>query len=182
VIRVAKENNYILPSVYQGNYSAACRQTETKLFPTLRKHNIAFYAYSPIAGGFLTKSPEQIRNPAPGRWDPNNSLGKLYQTLYNKPAMLHALELWEEIAKEEGISKAELAYRWVAYNSHLRGGLGDAIIIGSKDVDQLKQTLTGLKNGPLSKEAVRKIDEVWRGIEHEAPLDNFNGYISIHGI
>ena len=96
--------------------------------------------------------------------------------------MLHALELWDEIAKEEGISKAELAYRWVAYNSHLRGDLGDAIIIGSRDVDQLKQTIAGLKNGPLSKEAARKIDEVWRGIEHEAPLDNFNDYISIHGM
>jgi len=51
-----KSKGYVLPSVYQGNYSAIARKFETTLFPTLRKLNIAFYAYSPLAGGFLTKN------------------------------------------------------------------------------------------------------------------------------
>ncbi|KAL3439947.1 NADP-dependent oxidoreductase domain-containing protein [Aspergillus insuetus] len=50
VIRIAKEHNYVLPSVYQGNYNAVSRHAEARLLPILRKHNISYYAHSPIAG------------------------------------------------------------------------------------------------------------------------------------
>ncbi|KAL5332455.1 NADP-dependent oxidoreductase domain-containing protein [Aspergillus crustosus] len=76
VIRIASEKGWILPTVYQGTYSAIARRAETELFPLLRKHNIEFYAYSPIAGGFLTKRPEDLIAEAgpqgQGRWDPTS--------------------------------------------------------------------------------------------------------------
>jgi len=53
VIDICSKNNYIMPTVYQGSYSAAGRKPEDKLLPLLREHKIAFYAYSPISGGFL---------------------------------------------------------------------------------------------------------------------------------
>lgn len=53
VIEVCQKNDYVLPSVYQGSYSAAARRVQDELIPLLREHSIAFYAYSPIAGGFL---------------------------------------------------------------------------------------------------------------------------------
>ena len=49
-----KERNYILPTIYQGMYNAITRQVETELFPSLRKCNIQFYAYNPLAGGMLS--------------------------------------------------------------------------------------------------------------------------------
>jgi len=52
----SKKHGFVLPTVYQGNYNAVSRSIESTLFPTLRELSIAFYAYSPIAGGFLTKS------------------------------------------------------------------------------------------------------------------------------
>jgi aflatoxin B1 aldehyde reductase len=179
VVRIAKQSNYVLPSVYQGNYSAVARRTETELFPTLRKYNIAFYAYSPIAGGFLTKTSEELIQGGQGRWDAGNFIGHMYNTLYKKPAMLEALDKWDKIAKEAGVSKAELAYRWVSYNSILKEEFGDAIIFGARNMGQLKETLAGLKNGPLSSEVEEKIEEVWRTVEHESPLDNYNSYISV---
>lgn len=51
---------------------------------------------------------------------------------------------------------------------------GDAIIIGASSFDQLKETLAAVSAGPLSSTAVKKIDEVWQTIEHEAPLDNYH--------
>lgn len=137
---------------------------------------MAFYAYSPIAGGFLAKTKEQILNPPPGRWDPSTLLGQIYHKLYNKPAMLAALDTWGEISKDTGIPKAELAYRWIAYHSILRGELGDGIIVGATSIDQLKQTLKGLKNGPLSEEVAGRINDIWKSVEHQAPLDNFNEF------
>ncbi|CAG7924564.1 unnamed protein product [Penicillium olsonii] len=174
VIRISRENNYILPTVYQGNYSAIARRGEDEIFPTLRKHNIAFYAYSPIGGGFLTKDVDQLVAGGQGRWDANTPIGGLYNQLYNKPRMLEGLKLWADIAKKAGIPKAELAYRWAAHNSALKSEFGDGLIFGSRNLEQLKQTLEGLEKGPLSAEIAAQIDEVWKHVEADAPLDNLN--------
>jgi aflatoxin B1 aldehyde reductase len=69
-----KKNGYVLPTVYQGNYSAVARKQDTLLFPLLRKLGIAFYAYSPIAGGFLTKTKQQIEEGA-GRFNKGHPIG-----------------------------------------------------------------------------------------------------------
>lgn len=168
-----KEQGYPLPSVYQGNYSAVARRQEDVLFPTLRKLNISFFAYSPIAGGFLTKTKEEVQE-GKGRFNPQDALGEMYSGMYAKPALLNALEQWAQIAQDEGVSRAELAYRWVTYNSALKKENGDGIIIGARNVQQLEETLKSVNNGPLSRDAIKRIDEVWKTIEHEAPLDNYH--------
>ncbi|VUC25767.1 unnamed protein product [Clonostachys rosea] len=173
VIRVAKAKGFIVPTVYQGNYSAIARRQEEELFPTLRKHGISFNAYSPLAGGFLTKTVKDIEEGV-GRFDRDTPLGDLYSTLYNKPTFLAALKKWEDISAKSGVPKAELAYRWVSYHSSLKPDLGDGIIIGARNVDQLRKTLTGLKRGPLPGEVVKEINGVWDTIKEEAGLDNFN--------
>lgn len=174
VIRIARENNYITPTVYQGNYSAIARRGESEILPTLRKHNIAFYAYSPIGGGFLTKDVEKLVAGGEGRWDSSTFIGGLYNALYNKPSMLEGLRIWGNISQKSGIPKAELAYRWVAYHSALKGELGDGVIFGARNLEQLKQTLDGLDNGPLSADVAAQIEEVWKVVEADAPLDNLN--------
>ncbi|KAJ6020569.1 hypothetical protein N7540_006073 [Penicillium herquei] len=166
VIRIRKEKGYMLPSVYQGNYSALARHVETELLPTLRKHNIAFYAYSPIAGGFLTKDVEELRAGDHGRWDPSSVFRGFYNALYKNPAMREGLSLWPDISSKSNIPKAELAYRWVVYNSRLSGEFGDAIVFGPRNLDQLTQTLDGLKNGPLSAAVAAQIEEVWKLVEN----------------
>lgn len=170
----ASSKGYVLPSVYQGNFNAVARHYEETLFPLLRELKISFQAYSPIAGGFLTKSPETLES-AGGRWDPSSMVGQLYHKFYNKPSLVEALSEWQSIAEEAGISKAALAYRWVRFNSILAAEHGDAIIIGSNRVEQLKQTLDALDQGPLEPNIVKRIDHVWETIKHEAPIDNYHG-------
>ena len=94
--------------------------------------------------------------------------------MYGKPALLEALGQWEGIAKDEGIPRAELAYRWVAFNSPLKREHGDAVIFGASSLEQLEETVKSCAKGPLSDSAVKRIDEVWKTIEHEAPLDNYH--------
>jgi len=142
------------------------------LFPTLRKLGISFFAYSPIAGGFLTKTRQDLED-GKGRFG-NDALGQMYSGMYKKTSLIDALDKWEQIAKDEKISRAELAYRWVTYNSPLKPEHGDGIIIGASSLEQLEQTLKSVNNGPLSDGAVKQIDEVWKTIEHEAPLDNYH--------
>ena len=172
---VCKQNGYVLPTVYQGNYSPVARRQETELLPTLRKLNMAFYAYSPLAGGFLTKTAKDLEE-GKGRFNKDTPLGKMYSSLYaERKSLVEALSDWEAIAKEVGCGKAELAYRWVKYDSPLKPENGDGIIVGARTLEQLQETLKGLEAGPLPKDVVKKIDEVWEKIKHEAPLDNLAG-------
>ena len=167
-----KEKGYVLPSVYQGNYSAVARLPESILFPTLRKLNIAFYAYSPLAGGFLTKTKAQIEEGV-GRFNSSGDPG-MYTEMYAKPSLLEALAEWEQIAKDGGISRADLAYRWVRYNSPLKQEQGDAIIIGARNLEQLQETLHSINGGKLSDNAAKRIDAIWEKIKADAPLDNYH--------
>ncbi|KAJ1534481.1 Aflatoxin B1 aldehyde reductase member 2 [Cladochytrium tenue] len=177
VVRVAREKGYVLPTVYQGNYNAVARGQEPELFPVLRKHGITFYAYSPLAGGFLTKSKAQFEAGAKGAGrfvEGGGYVNDLYRELYLKPKLLDALDSWAAISQDAGVSRAELAYRWVRYHSALRAELGDAVIIGASTLDQLRETLVGLDKGPLPADIVRRIESVWEDVKDEASLDNFN--------
>jgi len=173
VIRVAKDRGFVPPTVYQGNYSLVARKQESELFPLLRRHGISFNAYSPLAGGFLTKSAKDFDGPV-GRFNASNPLGERYMTLYKKPAFIAALNSWDTISAESGIPKAELAYRWVAYNSALGPRRGDGMVIGARTVEQLRQSLVSLKKGPLPDNVVKQIDDIWLSVKGEAGLDNFN--------
>ena len=116
--------------MFQGNYNPVARHYESTLFPLLRDLNIAFYAYSPLAGGFLVKDGQTLKTGSgQGRWDPTSRSGKVYNERYVKPSLLEALSEWEAIANEARVSKAALAYRWVTYNSKLSAEHGDGIIV-----------------------------------------------------
>jgi len=154
VYNVCRERGYVLPTVFHGNYSAVARHAESDLFPLLRKLNIAFYVYSPLAGGFLAKSPEQFEAPNKGRWDPSSEIGKLYNRLYNRPQLVAALKQWGEAADKAGCTRAALAYRRVRYHSSIKAQHGDAILIGASSKEQLLQTLDCLEDGPLSQEVL----------------------------
>lgn len=170
-------NNSVLPTVFQGNYSAVSRHIETDLFPLLRKLKISFYAYSPIAGGFLVKNAASLRiKDDEGRFGPNSRAGEMYTSMYGKESLYQALGAWEGIARDAGISKAALAYRWIAYHSALKGSHGDAVIVGASKTEQLEETLTAVEAGPLDGEIAERVDAIWKTVEHEAPLDNYHSF------
>lgn len=75
------------------------------------------------------------------------------------------------MAEREGTTKADLAYRWVKYNSPLKAKYGDAIIIGATSLEQLEQTLAVIGKGPVSDAAAKAIDEIWEGVREESVLD-----------
>jgi len=172
----------VLPSVFQGNYNAVSRHIETDLFPLLRKLKISFYAYSPIAGGFLVKNSAALRaKEDEGRFGPNSRTGQMYSTMYGKESLYQALDEWEHIAQDAGISKAALAYRWITYHSALKKEHGDGVIVGASKVAQLEETLKVIEDGPLDAKTVKRVEEIWKKVEHEAPLDNYNSFVAVTG-
>ncbi|KAF7347287.1 Aldehyde reductase [Mycena venus] len=158
---ICKEKGYPLPKVYQGNYSAVARKNETELIPTLRKLGIAFYVYSPIAGGVLTKTAQQLRDGSQdaGRFAKGHAMQELYGGLYNRPSYYKALDLWGGGGQRGGVQQSR----------H-----GDAIIFGASTHSQIAETLSWFKRGSVGEAAKAKIDQIWKVVEHEAPLDNYH--------
>jgi len=172
----------VLPTVFQGNYNAVSRHIEEDLFPLLRKLKISFYAYSPIGGGFLTKNSVQLRaQDDEGRFGPKSRVGELYIAMYSKDTLFNALDEWGAIAQDAGISKAALAYRWIAYHSALRKEHGDAIIVGASKVAQLEESLGAIEEGPLEAKIAERASAIWETVKDEAPLDNYHSYSAVAG-
>ncbi|KAL2073585.1 hypothetical protein VTL71DRAFT_10911 [Oculimacula yallundae] len=172
----------VLPSVFQGNYNAISRHTESDLFPLLHKLKMSFYAYSPIAGGFLVKDSKSIREQtAGGRWgkDSPAEIGDSYAKMYTKDSLLDALDEWEVIANDAGIPKASLALRWLAYHSALKAANGDAIVFGATKPSQVEETCTYIKQGPLDDKIAERATALWKRIEKDAPLDMWNSHIAL---
>lgn len=88
------------------------QKLETILFPTLRWLGISFCRCAVLAGGFLTKTKEQIIG-GEGRFN-KEAIGGLHSRMYAKQSYFEALEEWNGVAKDEGCSKMALAYRWGA--------------------------------------------------------------------
>lgn len=161
----------VLPTVYQSSYSLAVRLNEKRLFPTLRELGISIQAYSPMAGGFLAKTPADIEA-GRGSWDPATPVGTVYRHLFYKPSYMKMLDEYKKLCEKSSLSRAGLAYRWVRYHSALKGELGDEMIIGAATAEQLEETVLELEKGPLEEWVVKRIDELWAMVEKDAPVDN----------
>ena len=166
----------VLPTVFQGNYNAVSRHIEDDLFPVLRKLQISFYAYSPIAGGFLVKTADQLRSKeVEGRFSGTGPVGTMYNDMYGAKSLLSALDTWDAIAKDGSITKAALAYRWITYHSALKKG--DGVIIGARNLQQLEETLTSIEEGPLEEAIAKRASDIWEKVKADAPRDNWHDFL-----
>jgi aflatoxin B1 aldehyde reductase len=75
IVDICDERGLLRPTVYQGQYNPLVRGGEKELFPVLRRAGMAFYAYSPAAGGFFAGNYQNPR--AGGRFDLKVRIGNL---------------------------------------------------------------------------------------------------------
>jgi len=170
IYKICEENNWVKPTVYQGQYNPIARVPEEDLFPTLRKFNIPFYAFSPGAGGmFSGKITHDSINEKGTRWDKETLLGQAYASIYLKDALLNAAKKVHDAAEMLGINGHTVALRWMLHHSALRGDLGDGIIIGASSLQQLDDNMMICQDGPLPLELVKVVEDVWDIAREWAP-------------
>ncbi|KAL9114628.1 MAG: hypothetical protein Q9227_001306 [Pyrenula ochraceoflavens] len=174
VVRICEENNFVRPSVYQGQYNALCRSAELNLLDVLRRYSIAFYAYSPTAGGFFSGKVSRHSTSIKGsRWDKSSPLGRKYSQDYFHDELFQASLMVNVEAKQYGISGHAAALRWLVYHSALDAALGDACCIGASSVQQLEENLDILEQGPLPSSLVKVLDMVWNKATKAGPKYHF---------
>ncbi|EMC95952.1 hypothetical protein BAUCODRAFT_148802 [Baudoinia panamericana UAMH 10762] len=160
-------HSWIRPSVYQGVYSLLQRRVEDELIPCLRHHGIAFYVYSPLAGGLLTGKyrQEQTEFEEGGRFDKKKIVGQHNHVKYWRGEVFEALEKIREVASKHDLTVAETAMRWLKWHSVLDSGKGDAVIVGASSAKHLEENLGDLEKGPLPVEVVEVVAGVWEGVK-----------------
>lgn len=166
VVRICEECGYNPPSVYQGQYNPICRGAENRLFEVLRKHNIAFYAYSPSACGFFSNKVTRASvKDQDSRWNIASPLGAKYAGDYFHDPLFAAAETVRMQAKKYGISGHAAALRWTTWHSKLDAACGDAVIIGASRLEQLEENLNILEQGPLPEGLVSIINKMWEDVK-----------------
>lgn len=160
---LCERNGWKKPDVYEGVYHALQRAAEPELFPCLRCYGIAFYEFSPMAGGMLTDKYQRdtTEHEEGSRFDPQSMQGTNFRRRYWNEAYFSALDVIRPVAQKLGMTTAEAAVRWASHHSLMKREHGDAVIIGASSVAQLEENLTNLEKGQLPEEMVKAFDEGW---------------------
>jgi aflatoxin B1 aldehyde reductase len=169
ICELCKAHNYPLPIVYQGVYNALHRTIEIELLPCLRKYGIAFYAFNPLAGGWLTNRYHRDADESaiePGsRFDAKHMQGKMYRARYWNDSFFTALETLRSALKTGGeeLRESEAALRWMMHHSQLKSEFGDKVIIGASSKEQLEMNLKDFEAGALPDSVLAALDKGWEG-------------------
>jgi aflatoxin B1 aldehyde reductase len=165
ICEICDKNGWEKPKVYQGVYNALHRTVENELLPCLRRYGIAFYAFNPLAGGYLTDRyhrETKDEDVEPGsRFDPKRVQGKMYRARYWNEPFLLALEELRPVVKEEGLRESEVALRWMMWHSKLSREFGDKVIIGASSEGQLEKNLKDFEGDKLPKSVLGALDKGW---------------------
>ncbi|KAF2728642.1 Aldo/keto reductase [Polyplosphaeria fusca] len=173
-LSIADEHGYVKPTVYQGQYNLLCRGYETQLFTLLKEHGIAFVAFSPLAGGFLTGKVTFAENADTLRGtrfevSETNFGGMRYRGFYDNPVMNEALRRAAPVCAEKGLGLGEAAMRWLLYHSGLDGERGDGVVIGPNSLEQLEGYVKAMDAGRLPEDLAEALDALWdEGVEEAA--------------
>eukprot|EP00467_Chlorarachnion_reptans_P023819 CAMPEP_0114538076 /NCGR_PEP_ID=MMETSP0109-20121206/29937_1 /TAXON_ID=29199 /ORGANISM="Chlorarachnion reptans, Strain CCCM449" /LENGTH=319 /DNA_ID=CAMNT_0001722045 /DNA_START=112 /DNA_END=1071 /DNA_ORIENTATION=- len=169
IYQICKAKGYVLPTVYQGMYNPITRAVEEELFPCLRRLNMSFYCYNPLAGGLLTGKYAYV-----GKDDPSIPKGR-FRGVGGRWAAAYRERFWHKsnfegidkikaaLSKEEKeTSLVEATMRWLVHHSKMSTLAGDAIIIGASKLNHMIENTTSINNAkPLPEPVVVAFDEAW---------------------
>jgi len=171
IYALCKERGYVLPTVYTGSYNLLARGIEAELIPCLRKFNIRFTAWNPLAGGFLTGKFRDQGDVAHaekgGRFDPATLFGSIYTGMYVKENNFEAIKLLQDAADRAGLTLLEVALRWLQHHSALLPT--DGIILGASRIEQLEANIVASEKGPLPESILPVIEDAWKIVALTAP-------------
>ena len=162
-LEIADKEGYVKPKMYEGQYNLLCRSYEEELFPVLRKHGMSFNAFSPLAGGFLLGDFTGDGHQGGSRFA--NAAGP-FRSWYDKPSMHEAVKRLQAIGERAGLGMDELSLRWLVYHSILDDK--DCVILGASKVSQIGKNVGQIRNGALSEDVVKELNELWDLVRDDA--------------
>ncbi len=119
--------------VIQPMYNLVKRQAEVELLPMAEANGISVVPYSPAAAGLLSG---KYSGDAKGRIKSN----KMYEARYSEPGVFDLAQKYVAFCKQKGLHPVSTAVAWVGAHPAVT-----APIVGSRNVEQLKDSLDSVK-------------------------------------
>ena len=135
----------------QNRYNLVYREEEREMIPACRQFGTALIPFSPLARGFLSGKYEKGR-----RWrSPRYKTDKYFKGAYFYDNDFEVLERAEEVAREKGVSPAQVALAW-----HFSKPWITAPILGVTRVEQVEEAVEALEVR-LSGDDIRRLEELY---------------------
>src|SRR5205814_6599837 len=115
----------------QNHYNLCYREEEREMIPLCKDQGIGLIPWSPLARGFLTGRYKRGRAPSTYRYKTD----QYFAERFFRPEDFDVVERAEEIAKEEGVTAAQIALAWL-----LHKGV-NAPIIGATKVEHIDEAV-----------------------------------------
>ena len=157
---LADTNDWQPVRVVQPPYNLIARGIESELVPLCRKLALRTVVYNPLAGGLLTGK-HRIGEPEPGT---RFHRMPVYRDRYWNPANFEAVSQLSAVAEAEGRSLPGLALAWLLHHT-----AADCLIVGASSAQQLRENLSALEQGPLSRDGVEACDRIWKALRGPSP-------------
>jgi L-glyceraldehyde 3-phosphate reductase len=140
--------------IFQDKYSMFNRKPEEEILSITKEYGAGFIAFSPLAQGVLT---DKYLNGIPEDSRAAKPTGFLRKEQVS-PLLVEKVKQLNVIASERGQTMAEMAIAWV-----LRDPRVTSVIVGTRNMDQLKDNLNALQNLNFTKEELIRIDTILDG-------------------
>ena len=134
--------------IHQPSYSIVNRWVEHGLLDTLEELGVGCIAFSPLGQGLLTS---KYLNGVPD--DARAARDGSFSRDFLTPETLQHVRALDELPRERGQTLAQMAIAWV-----LRDARVTSALIGARNVAQLEDSLSALRNTAFSDEELARID------------------------
>ena len=143
-------NQHVNPIIYQGKYNMLVRDVEERHFDALQNLGIGFTAFSPLAQGILSgKYIDGI--PADSR---AACLNPLMKDMITTDARTYVHRL-KRIAETRGQTLAQMAVAWILAKQAVT-----SVIVGSRTVEQLADSIGAVHNSSFTAEELLEINQI----------------------
>lgn len=133
----------------QAYYTLAGRDLERELVPLIQDQGLALMVWSPLAGGLLSgKFSREDDGPEGSR------RASFDFPPVNKVRVFNVIDAMRPMAKERGVSVANIALAWLLHQDSVT-----SVLVGAKTMDQLEDNLNAV-NIELNELELRLLDEV----------------------
>ena len=158
-LETSEKHNLPRMATIQNSYSLIHRAYEVGMSEVSMRENIGLLAYSPLAQGILSGKYLNGNLPEGAR----GTLFPRFVARYMGDGSIEAVKRYEEIAKKNGLSLAEMSLAFINQLPFVT-----ANIIGATKMSQLKENINSI-NIDLSDDVLKEIEAVHAEIPNPAP-------------
>jgi aryl-alcohol dehydrogenase (NADP+) len=135
----------------QNHYNLCYREEEREMIPLCREEGVGLIPWSPLARGFLTGKYRRAETPNSVRYKSD----KLFAERFFRPEDFDVLERAEEVAKEKGVTVAQVGLSWLLHKGVT------APIIGATKIEHIENAVNAIEL-KLSNDDVKRLDEPYK--------------------